>query len=256
MPGTFALLFHLISIWEDHAMPTARAEAAPVYTDMEEHDLLAHARRGESGAFGAIMQRYNQPLFRVARAIMSDDSEAEDVVQESYFKAFKALSTFRGDSSLLTWLTRITINEARGRLRSRKKTVDLAEVEIAQKDGSLVIPFRGAYVMENPEAEVARTQIRTLIENAVDELPEPFRLVFVLRDIQDCSVEETAASLGIRAETVKTRLHRARRQLRVQLNEVFSSTMQDAFPFLGERCERINQKVIARLSKQKLLIDR
>lgn len=236
-------------------MPVARTKAVPAYSDMEEAQLVIHARRGESGAFGAIMQRYNQSLFRVARAIMSDDSEAEDVVQESYFKAFKALATFRGDSTLLTWLTRITINESRGRLRSRRKTVDLAEVEAAQKDGSLVIPFRGAHVMENPEAEVARTQIRGLMENAVDELPEPFRLVFVLREIQGYSVDETAASLGIRAETVKTRLYRARRQLRIQLSEVFSSSIQDAFPFLGQRCERINQTVLARLSEHRLLID-
>lgn len=236
-------------------MPIARPEATPDYADMEELELVAHARRGESGAFGAIMQRCNQPLFRVARAIMSDESEAEDVVQESYFKAFKALATFRGDSRLLTWLTRITINEARGRLRSRRRTVELAEVEAAQKEGSLVIPFRGTHVMESPEAEVARTQIRTLIENAVDELPEPFRLVFVLRDIQDCSVDETAALLEIKAETVKTRLFRARRQLRVQLNEVLSSTVQDAFPFLGQRCERLNHKVIARLTEDNFFVE-
>ena len=109
--------------------------------------------------------------------------------------------------------------------------------------------------MENPEAEVARTQIRGLMENAVDELPEPFRLVFVLREIQGYSVDETAASLGIKAETVKTRLYRARRQLRIQLSEVFSSSIQDAFPFLGQRCERINQTVLARLSEHRLLID-
>lgn len=236
-------------------MPIARPEATPDYADMEELELVAHARRGESGAFGAIMQRCNQPLFRVARAIMSDESEAEDVVQESYFKAFKAVATFRGDSRLLTWLTRITINEARGRLRSRRRTVELAEVEAAQKEGSLVIPFRGTHVMESPEAEVARTQIRTLIENAVDELPEPFRLVFVLRDIQDYSVDETAALLEIKAETVKTRLFRARRQLRVQLNEVLSSTAQDAFPFLGQRCERLIHKVIVRLTEDNFFVE-
>lgn len=236
-------------------MPIARPEATPDYADMEELELVAHARRGESGAFGAIMQRCNQPLFRVARAIMSNESEAEDVVQESYFKAFKALATFRGDSRLLTWLTRITINEARGRLRSRRRTVELAEVEAAQKEGSLVIPFRGTHVMESPEAEVARTQIRTLIESAVDELPEPFRLVFVLRDIQDYSVDETAALLEIKAETVKTRLFRARRQLRVQLNEVLSSTAQDAFPFLGQRCERLIHKVIARLTEDNFFVE-
>tara|TARA_R100000322_G_scaffold25934_4_gene16561 strand:- start:26847 stop:27560 length:714 start_codon:yes stop_codon:yes gene_type:complete len=227
----------------------ARTDALPVYTDMTEAELVDHARLGERGAFGAIMQRCNQPLFRVARAITSDDSEAEDVVQESYLRAFAALAKFRGDSTLLTWLTRITINEARGRLRGRKTTVALAEVEVAQKNGSLVIPFRGEHVMENPEAEFARTQIRALIENAVDELPEPFRLVFVLRDIQGYSVDEAASSLGIKPETVKTRLHRARRQLRTQLNEVFDSTVNDAFPFLGQRCERINQKVLAMLSK-------
>jgi RNA polymerase sigma-70 factor (ECF subfamily) len=227
----------------------ARTEAPCDYVDMEEIELVAHARQGHSGAFRVIMQRCNQPLFRVARAIVSDDAEAEDILQESYFKAFRALASFRGDASLRTWLTRITINEARARFRSRKKMVDLAAIEIAQKDGSLIIPFRGAYVMENPEAEAARTQIRTLIESAVDDLPEPFRLVFMLRDIQEYSVEETSDLLGIRAETVKTRLHRARRRLRVQLNEVLSSNIQDAFPFLGERCEGINQKVLARLAE-------
>ena len=237
-------------------MPVSQVEVTPAYVDMEESEIIVRACRGESAAFGTIMQRYNQPLFRVARAIMSDDSEAEDVLQESYFKAFKALANFRGDSSLLTWLTRITINEARGRFWSRKATVALAEVEAAQKGGVSVIPLRGTYVMENPEAEVARTQIRKLIENAVDELPEPFRLVFVLRDIQDYSVDETAASLGIRAATVKTRLFRARRQLRMQLNEVFSLTMQNAFPFLGERCERISHQFIARLSESNSCFDK
>ncbi|WP_297515185.1 RNA polymerase sigma factor [uncultured Caulobacter sp.] len=217
---------------------------------MSEAELVSHVRRGVRDAFRVIMQRYNQPLFRVARGIVSDDAEAEDVVQESYFRAFAAFHTFRSESSLLTWLTRITINEARGRLRRRRRQmVDLDEVETAQATGALVVAFPGGRPMDNPEADAARAQIRLLIEQAVDSLAEPFRLVFILRDVQDCSIEETAERLGIRPETVKTRLHRARLQLRAALEETLASSIRDTFPFLGRRCERITETVLGRLSK-------
>lgn len=228
--------------------PKTRREPDPDYGSMAEEDLVAHARNGARGAFAAIIQRYNQRLFRLARGIVSDDTEAEDVVQESYCRGFAALSSFRGDASLLTWLSRIAINEARGRLRRRRHTVELSEIEIAQVNNSLVIPFKPDQSLRNPESDAARAQIRALIERAVDDLPDGFRLVFILRDVQECSIEETAELLGLKPETVKTRLHRARHQLRSALERDLHSAVHEAFPFLGARCERISQRVLARLA--------
>ena len=224
-------------------------DAAIDYEAMTEVELVAHMRLGFRAAFRTIMQRYNQRLFRVARGIVSDDAEAEDIVQETYVRAFAAFATFRGDASLLTWLTRIAINEARGRLRRRRRqTVGIDQVDIAQVTGALVVSFPGGQPMTNPEAEAARTEIRHLIEQAIDTLPEAFRLVFILRDVQDCSIEETADLLNIRPETVKTRLHRARHRMRDALEDTLASAMQDTFPFLGTRCERITETVLGRLA--------
>ena len=221
------------------------------YAAMAEGDLVALARRGVRDAFGAIMQRHNQPLFRVARGILPDDAEAEDVVQETYLRAFAAFGSFRGDASLLTWLTRVAINEARGRLRRRRRLmVDLDQVEEAQAKGAFVVAFPGGQPMENPEVEAARAQIRLLLEQAIDALPEPFRLVFILREIQEYSVEETAGLLRLRPETVKTRLHRARQRLRAMLDETLSSSMRGTFPFLGRRCQRITERVLMRLAPE------
>ncbi|KAF0186670.1 MAG: RNA polymerase sigma factor [Hyphomonadaceae bacterium] len=218
------------------------------YGAQEETELVQKARAGDREAFGAIMRRGSQRLFRVARSIMKDDAEAEDVVQEAYVRAFANLDAFRGDASIFTWLTRITINEANGRLRKRRNVVGMEQVEAAQGSGAHVIMFPNAGPAMSPEEDAARMQVRRLIETAIDDLPETFRTVFVLRDIEECSVAETAQSLDLREETVKTRLHRARRMLRAALNETLASTMADAFPFLGQRCERIKENVLARLA--------
>lgn len=218
------------------------------FASLSEPELIAHAISGLRGAFSTIMQRHNQPLFRVARGIVTDDAEAEDVVQETYVRAFAALGTFRGEASLLTWLTRIAINEARERLRRRKRqTVPLDQVDLAQASGAYIVTFPGGQPISNPETEAARAQIRLLLERAVDGLSEPFRLVFILRDVQGYSVEETATLLDIRPETVKTRLHRARKQLRTTLHETLETSMRGTFPFLGRRCERITETVLHRL---------
>lgn len=209
--------------------------------------LATASQGGDREAFRLLMQRHNQQLFRVARSIVRDESEAEDVLQESYLRAYSALATFRGESTLLTWLTRIVINEARGRLRRRRLSTTLDEIDTAQASGALVVAFPGGQAVANPEAEAARVEIRSLIERAVDTLPEAFRLVFILRDVQECSVEETAELLGLRPQTVKTRLHRARRQLREKLHETLASAMRDTFPFLGKRCEQIIARVLSRL---------
>jgi RNA polymerase sigma-70 factor (ECF subfamily) len=169
------------------------------------------------------------------------------VVQEAYVHAYEKLATFRGDASLLTWLTRIVLNEAYGRLRQRRHTVDIDQIEVAQADGGRVVAFPAKFGNEDPLASAARDQIRRLVERAVDGLPEPFRIVFVMREIEECTVEETAASLDLKAETVKTRLHRARRLLRAALHDTLSTSLGDAFPFLGPRCDRVTESVMQRL---------
>ncbi len=217
------------------------------YEAMQEGELVRRAQAGERDAFRAIMRRCNQRLFRTARALVRNDAEAEDVVQEAYLRAFAGIAAFRGEASVLTWLTRITLNEANGRLRRQKAFVDLDEIEAAQASGAHVIMFPGADPSATPEADVARAQVRQLIETAIDDLPEAFRVVFIMRDVEECSIAETAACLGVREETVKTRLHRARRLLRAALNERLAATLTDAFPFLGARCDRITEAVLARL---------
>ena len=215
-----------------------------------EAELVRRAQAGEGDAFRVIMQRGNQRLFRVARGVVRDDGEAEDVLQEAYVRAFAAIGGFRGEAGVMTWLTLIVLNEARGRLRRRRPMVGLERIEAAQMDGAEVIPFPNAFGTASPEADAARAQIRGLIEHAVDDLPEAFRIVFIMRDIEECSIEETAANLDLKPETVKTRLHRARRLLREALDARLASTMVEAFPFLGARCSRITEAVLARLAAE------
>lgn len=220
---------------------------APDYATLLDVELANRARQGDRAAFRAIMQRCNQRLFRIARSVVRDDHEAEDVLQEAYTRAFAAIANFRGDSSLFTWLTRITLNEAKGRLRRRRPSVGLDAVEAAQERGAQLIMFPRPFNAASPEVEAARSETRRLMEAAIDDLPEPFRLVFILRAIEDCTVEETAAQLGLLPETVKTRLFRARKLLRKALSEKLASSMTEAFPFLGERCRRITEAVLNRL---------
>lgn len=227
-------------------MPPSAAALARSYESLAETELTELARSGERGAFAAIMQRYNQRLFRVARSVVRDDNEAEDVLQEAYTRAFANFAQFRGDSGLATWLTTITLNEARGRLRRRRNNVGLEALE-AQQESGRVIMFPSPFGSASPEADAARAEARRLLERAVDELPEAFRVVFIMREIDELSVEETAQTLGIRAETVKTRLHRARRLLRDSLDQTLGSAVKEAFPFMGARCGRITEKVLERL---------
>jgi RNA polymerase sigma-70 factor (ECF subfamily) len=217
------------------------------YLGLPEPELVSFARAGDREAFRAIMTRCNQRLFRVARAVVRDEAEAEDVLQEAYTRAFAAIGDFRGEAGVATWLTRIVLNEAHGRLRRRKPTVDLDALEAAEAEGGQVLNFPNMAKSGDPEADAARAQIRRLLERAVDELPEPFRLVFILREVEELSVEETARHLGLRIETVKTRLHRARRRLREALDAQLADVMVGAYPFLGARCARITEAVLKRL---------
>lgn len=228
-------------------MTTAGQLQAIDYVSADDATLVDLALHGHRDAFRHVMQRCNQRLYRLARGVLNDDAEAEDTVQESYARAFEKLDSFRGEASLLTWLSRIVLNEAYGRLRQRKPTVDVGQIETSQSEGSAVLIFPSRFGHENPAAGAARDQIRRLMERAIDGLPEPFRIVFVMREIEECTVEETATSLGLRPETVKTRLHRARRLLRVALQDTLAATLTDAFPFLGARCQRMTENVLLRL---------
>ena len=202
-----------------------------------EAELIAAARTRDEVAIRALIKANNQRLFRVARAVLRNDAEAEDVVQATYVKAFTKLESFRGDSAFSTWLTRIALNEALGRKRRQRPTMDITTME----DTAEVIAFPGA----SPEAEAGRSQLRDLLAAAIDKLPEPFRLVFVLREIEELDVAETASFLGIKPETVKTRLFRARRLIREALSERIAPALADVFPFDGQRCTNLADRVIA-----------
>jgi RNA polymerase sigma-70 factor, ECF subfamily len=224
------------------------AVAATKLETLDDRALVERACKRDGAAVRLIMQRYNRRLYRVARSVLHDDAEAEDVVQETYVRAFTHLDGFRGEAQPSTWLTRIALNEALGRLRRRRTTVGLKDIDAINDQGEArVIYFPSARQDSDPEAAVARAQVRRLLERAVDELPNSFRMVFVLRDIEEMSTEEAASHLGIRPETVKTRLHRARRLLRQSLDKTLSSAVSDVFPCAGARCARITEAVLTKL---------
>lgn len=208
--------------------------------------LVRRALARDPGAFRLIIKTYNQRLYRIARGVVRNDAEAEDIVQEAYMRAFASLDSFRGDASLSTWLSRIVINEALGRLRKRKRIVAMPENPDAQ---IIRFPLNSNDLNpgDDPERTMAQRQILGLVERATDSLPDVYRTVFVARVIEGLSIEETADLLGIRPETVKTRLHRARALVRKALDDEIGPVLLDAFPFAGRRCERLTQAVMKRL---------
>lgn len=214
--------------------------------------LVARARSGSEEAVRILVRKHNRLLFRLARGFVHDDAEAEDVVQETYVRAFSRLDTFRGEAAISTWLSRIAINEALGRLRKRRPTADLAALESGRAGpaGDNVVMFPIVPTVPNPETEAAREQIRATLERAVDTLPADFRAVFILRDVEGMSTDDTAAHLSIRPETVKTRLHRARRLLKTAIEKKLSAGFADLFPFDGDRCAHMADKVIERLGRR------
>jgi RNA polymerase sigma-70 factor, ECF subfamily len=223
-----------------------RHGSVPDVATLDDAELVQRALARDGKAFRMIMQTYNQRLYRIARRILRNDREAEDVVQESYVRAFTHLASFRGESSLVTWLSRITMNEALGRLRTQRPTVamDSSEAKTAEAE---IIQFPFAARSVDPERTMAQREILQLVEQATDNLPEVFRIVFITRVIEGMSVKETAELLGLRPETVKTRLHRARRLVREQLDKQIGPVLMGAFPFAGRRCERVTEAVLQRL---------
>jgi RNA polymerase sigma-70 factor (ECF subfamily) len=210
-----------------------------------EAELVERARGREEAALREIMQANNRRLYRLARGILRNDSEAEDVVQETYVRAFTHLDGFRGESGLSTWLSRIAINEALGRARGRRPHVELGAVPEAALEAQ-IIKFP-ASPPGDPERSMAQREIQRVVERAIDELPDVFRMVFVARVMEGLSIEETADLLSVKPETVKTRLHRARTMLRENVEKEIGPVMMDAFPFAGWRCERLTEAVLKRL---------
>jgi RNA polymerase sigma-70 factor (ECF subfamily) len=213
---------------------------------LDDAELAQRALARDPDAFRTIMQRHNRRLYRIARSVLRNSTEAEDAVQEAYVSAFAHLASYRGESSLSAWLARITMNEALGRLRRQRSTVDIATLEEARTEAE-IIQFPLLAQNDDPERTMAQRQILQLVEQATDNLPDAYRLVFVTRVIEGMSVEETAELLGIKPETVKTRLHRARQLVRDQLNKQIGPVLMDAFPFAGRRCERMTGVVMKRL---------
>ena len=222
-----------------------RRQPTPTLERTCEGELIGLARGGSGAAFGEIMRRNNRRLFRAARGIIGSDWEAEEVVQDAYVRAFRGLEAFREEAALGTWLTRIVINEAQVRLRGRRETLPLSELD--EKTMGEIIQFPSGGLNADPERQAALGEIRILLESAIDKLPAPFREVFILRQIEGLSTDETAHSLSIEPQTVKTRLHRARTRLRRALQDQLAPALKDTFPFEGERCQRLTGTVLHRL---------
>ncbi len=209
-------------------------------------ELVTRARARDEAAIRSIMQANNRRLYRLARGILRNDGEAEDVVQETYARAFTHLEQFRGDSSLATWLARIAMNEALGRLRRQRPSVDLNTLAPGVLEAQ-IIQFPLSAPSEDPEKSMAQREIQAVVEHAIDDLPDAFRIVFITRVIEGMNVEETAEILGLKPETVKTRLHRARNMLRDNVEKKIGPVVMEAFPFAGKRCERLTDAVLKRL---------
>ena len=210
-------------------------------------ELVRAAQEGSASAARLIMGRYNQRLYRVARAIVRDDTEAEDVLQEGYLSAFRSLTSFRGNASLSKWLTRIVANKAIGRLQRGDMARPLVELDKLDWIQAEVVGM--PHLDLDPERTAARGQVRELLERAIDNLPTPFRVVFVMRLVEQLSIKETASSLGISEETVKTRLHRAKKLMREQLQMELGSSLTDTFPFQDPRCAAFTDALLAQLAR-------
>jgi RNA polymerase sigma-70 factor, ECF subfamily len=224
-------------------MPQVKAVTAE-----SEEALIARALRRDPDALAALMRRHNRRLYRAAWGILRDEQAAEDVVQESYLKAFAGLAKFRGEAALSTWLTRIVINEALMRRRKPDRLV-LGEFEnvVRLRRPASDTPLENQNG-ENPEGAAMRGQLRSYLESAVGDLPEEQRAVFVLRALEELSVEETARVLDVNPQTVRTRFMRARRRLQSQLQAELKLTFGEMLPFDGARCDRLVARVLERLA--------
>jgi len=222
---------------------------SPLRADLSDAELARQVSASRPGAFELLMRRHNQTLFRTARSILRNDSDAEEVLQEAYLQAFRAMDSYRGDARLATWLTRIVIHAAIARARQRQH-----RAEVVPLDGLMdTQPEAAEQAMtqdeatESPERAAMRGQMRQLLEQAIDRLPDTFRTVFVLRAVEEMSGEEVAGCLAIPEATVRSRFFRARGLLRSALAMEVDLALESAYSFDGARCDRIVAGVLARL---------
>lgn len=212
--------------------------AAP--TTFSDEEVVARVLAGDVALFEILMRRYNQRLFRTARGILTDDGEAEDVMQEAYVRAFRELRNFRGESRFATWLTRIACHEALARARKRRRLVPIPPIS----GGEPPDPPSEAL---GPERELENSELRAVLHKAVETLPDSLRAVFCLREIEGLSSEETAGVLGLTVENVRVRLHRAKRSLQNTLDDRIGREVRRLYLFDGARCDRVIESVFARL---------
>jgi RNA polymerase sigma-70 factor (ECF subfamily) len=212
-------------------------------------DDLSIARRvvaGDRAAFELLMRRHNRRLYRLARATLRNDAEAEDALQDAYLHAYRSMSQFRGDAQLSTWLSRLVLNECFARIRRsarRQNVIPIVDAPDWVEQAEAMTSHDGSA----PDDALARSQVRALLERKLDALPELFRIVFVLRSIEEMTVEETAQCLNIPEATVRSRHFRARGMLRESLAQAFDLAERDVFEFGGARCDRIVERVLSKL---------
>jgi len=208
-----------------------------------DESVVTRILEGEVDLYEVIIRRYNRRLFRVARSILREDDEAEDVMQDAYVRAYEHLQQFRGAASFATWLTRIAVHEALARLRKRHRNASLEE-ETSDDDERMATKERSA------EQVTADRELRAVLEEAVDDLPPAFRAVFVLRTVEEMSTAEVAAALSIPEDTVKTRLHRARGILQRSISDRVDAVARASFTFERPRCDRVVARVLARVVRR------
>lgn len=226
------------------AIPGVASEAS------SDADLVRLAAAGNDLAFAQIMRRYNRLLFRTARSILKSDDDAQDAVQEAYLRAWRALATFRADARLSTWLVRIVVNEALGRLRRSGAQVVPLNAAFDNDGETPEMPMQ-ANPDEQPDHAAMRAEVRAQIEARIDTLPESFRTVFMLRGVEELTVEEVALALDIPEATVRSRFFRARGILREGLSRDIDMAIGDAFSFAGARCDRIVECVLAKMGHER-----
>ena len=225
----------------------ARTSVALDYAGLADVEIARLCAARDRGAIIHVVTSNNQRLFRAAWSIVQNRAESEECVQSAYLAAFSAIGSFEGRSALSTWLTRIVVNEALGRRRAEQRRRSHLEKEgVAVLDGYRETLMRGSET-EAPDVSIAREQIRRLLEQAVSELPDAFRTVFVLREIEGLSSEDTAAILDVPVATVKTRLFRGRRRLRQMLEPELGTVLSGTFPFAGSDCAALTERVLKKL---------
>ena len=228
-------------------MPVSAEVKMVLSNDLADGELAARVAAGDPLAFEVLMRKHNRMLYRVARAVLRDDAEAEDALQLAYLRAYQAIGSYRGDSKLSTWLTRIVVNESLMRVRKRRREGMVIPLESLAGESDMAMIEDIESPVERPDAAAMRRETRLTIERHIDALPEVFRTVFVLRALEELSVEETAASLDIPEATVRTRFFRARGLLREALAREIDLATGEAFAFDGARCDRIVNAVLDRV---------